>query len=238
MNVVYYLNIVLLQHGIITMTATERRIRGKQELRKKILDSARDLFVARGYDGVTLRGIADAIEYAPGTIYSHFKDKDALIQALCLADFEAFETNFPRATLPADPLDAIREIGKAYIQFALSHPNHYRLMFMNRIPVEPPPEALEKRGDPARDGYALLRQTVQRAIDADRFRHEFRDPDLLAQTLWAGVHGMASLEIAMGVDPWHSWAPIEARVEAMIEAMFYGVVRERAERAQGAGGLP
>mgnify|MGYP001351472630 CR=1 FL=1 len=82
------------------MTASERRTRGKQELRKKILDTARDLFVAHGYDGVTLRGIAAAIEYAPGTIYGYFKDKDALIQALCLTDFEAFETSFPRGTLP------------------------------------------------------------------------------------------------------------------------------------------
>ena len=215
------------------MTVTERRSRDKQERRKKILDTARDLFVAHGYDGVTLRGIAEAIEYAPGTIYGHFKDKDTLIQALCLADFEAFETSFPRAALPADPLEAIREIGTAYIRFALTHPNHYRLMFMTPRPVEPPAEALEKRGDPARDGYALLRQTVQRAIDADAFRDEFRDPDLLAQTLWAGVHGMASLEIAMGRDPWHSWAPIDARADAVIEAMFNGVAQRR---SHGAGG--
>jgi AcrR family transcriptional regulator len=215
------------------VTASERRIRDKRGLQKRILDTARDLFVAHGYDGVTLRGIAESIEYAPGTIYGYFKDKDALIQALCLADFEAFETNFPRGTLPADPLEAIREIGRAYIRFALTHPNHYRLMFMTPRPVEPPAEAIEKLGDPARNGYALLRQTVQRAIDADRFREEFRDPDLLAQTLWAGVHGMASLEIAMGGDPWHSWAPAAARVEAMIEAMFHGLARADARGATG-----
>jgi AcrR family transcriptional regulator len=215
------------------MTTRERRTRDKQELRQRILDTARDLFAAHGYDGVTLRGIAHAIEYAPGTIYSHFKDKDALIQALCMADFEAFETNFPRAALPADPLEAIREIGMAYIRFALTHPNHFRLMFMTRRLVQPPPEALEMQGDPARDGYALLRQTVQRAIDADLFRDQFHDPDLIAQTLWAGVHGMASLEITMGYDPWHSWAPLAARTEAMVDAMFHGLVRER-DQAAGA----
>jgi AcrR family transcriptional regulator len=235
MNIVYYLNNVFVapQHGVVSMTVTERRTRGKQELRKKILDTARDLFVAHGYDGVTLRGIAETIEYAPGTIYSHFKNKDALIQALCLADFEAFETYFPRHALPADPLEAICEIGKAYVRFALTHPNHYRLMFMTPRVVEPPAEALEMQGDPARDAYALLRQTVRCAIDADLFRDEFRDPDLLAQTLWAGVHGMASLEIAIGRDPWLSWAPATARMEAMIDAMFHGLARERDHAAGG-----
>jgi len=216
------------------MSTSERRTREKQGLRKKILETARDLFVAHGYDGVTLRAIAQAIEYAPGTIYSHFKNKDALIQALCMADFEAFETYFPRAALPAEPLEAIRDIGRAYVRFALTHPNHYRLMFMTPRAVAPPAAALEMQGDPARDSYALLKLTVQRAIDADLFRNEYRDPDLLAQTLWAGVHGMASLEISIGSDPWLSWAPAATRMEAMIDAMFHGLARERAQGAADA----
>ncbi len=208
------------------MTSSERRTRNKQELRQKILDTARDLFVAHGYDGVTLRGIAQAIEYAPGTIYSHFKNKEALIQALCLADFEAFETYFPRDALPTGPLEAIREIGKAYVGFALTHPNHYRLMFMTPRAVAPPAAALEMHGDPAHDAYALLLETVQRAIDADLLRDEFGDRDLVAQTLWAGVHGMAALEIAIGSDPWLAWVPAAARMEAMINALFHGLARE------------
>jgi len=126
----------------------------------------------------------------------------------------------------ADPLEAVRAIGTAYIRFALAHPNHYRLMFMTSRPVEPPAGMIETQSDPARSGYALLRQAVQRAIDADLFRDEFRDPDLIVQTLWAGVHGMASLEIAKGGDPWHAWAPADARAKAMIDAMFYGLARE------------
>ena len=217
----------------IGMTASERRTRDKQELRQRILDTARDLFVAHGYDGVTLRGIADAIEYAPGTIYGYFKDKEALIQALCLADWEAFEMSFPRGTQLANPIEAIRGIGTAYIRFALAHPNQYRLMFMTPRPVLPPAEALEKLGDPARDGYALLRQMVQSAIEAKLLRYEFCDPELLSQTLWAGVHGMASLEITEARDSLHAWAPVESRIEAIIESMFYGVVREGARGARG-----
>ncbi len=209
------------------MTASDRRAREKEELRQKILDTARELFVAQGYDGVTLRKIAEAIEYAPGTIYGYFKDKDDLIRALCMADWETFEQSFPRDAMPADPLDAIRALGAAYIRFALVHPNHYRLMFMTTHPVEPPAEALEKRGDPTRDGYAFLRQTGQRAIDAGVVRPEMCDAELLAQTLWAGVHGIASLEIAMGSDPWLEWAPVEARMNAMLDVLIGGIARPR-----------
>jgi len=211
------------------MAIADRRAREKESLRQKILDTARDLFIAHGYEGVTLRKIAEAIEYAPGTIYSYFKDKGELVRALCVADWEAFEQSFPRDARTKDPVGAIRAQGKTYVEFALAHPNQYRLMFMTPRPadlLQLDAETLAKRGDPALDGYALLRQTVQAAIDAGLLREDLRDADLVAQTLWAGVHGMASLEIALGADPWIGWTPIETRREAMLDVLIGGVSRE------------
>ena len=155
------------------MSTASRRARDKESLKQRILDTAREMFVEHGYDGVTLRKIAHAIEYAPGTIYRYFKNKDELIRALCIADFDAFEQSFPRDTAPADPLAAIRAIGAAYIRFALTHPNQYRLMFMTPKPAalhELDDETLAKKGDPARDGYALVRQMAQAAIDSGLLR--------------------------------------------------------------------
>ncbi len=211
------------------MAIADRRAREKESLRQKILDTARDLFVAHGYEGVTLRKIADAIEYAPGTIYSYFKDKGELMYALCLADWEDFEQSYPRGAGSADPLAAIRAQGKGYIRFALAHPNQYRLMFMS--PRPPEMQALEadmsaRRGDPAQDAYALLRKTVEAAIDGGLLREGARDADLVAQTLWAGAHGMASLEITMLNHRWISWAPAEARAEAMIDVLIRGLVAD------------
>jgi AcrR family transcriptional regulator len=211
------------------MSVADRRAREREQLRQKILDTARELFIAHGYEGVTLRKIANAIEYSPGTIYGYFKDKDELMRALCVADFESFERSFPRTLEPADPLDGLRAIGTAYIRFALEHPNQYRLMFMT-----PKPQAMKnldeqtlaKRGDPARDGYALVRHVVQLAIDANLLRARFRDAELVAQTLWAGVHGMASIEIAMGGDPWVQFSPREERINAMLDALMWGFVAE------------
>lgn len=215
------------------MSTAERRAREKESRRRRILDAARELFVAHGYAGVTLRKIAEAIEYAPGTVYSYFRDKDDLVRALCLADFESFEQSIPRREKRADPLAALKAIGGAYIRFALTHPNHYRLMFMTPAPITPDERALEKKGDPARDGYALLLQTVRQAIDERRLRPEYRDAELVAQTLWAGVHGMASLQIAMGHNDWIEWTALERRIDAMLDALVFGLARP-SRRAPGA----
>jgi AcrR family transcriptional regulator len=211
------------------MTTASRRVREKESLKRLILDTARDMFVEHGYYGVTLRKIAHAIDYAPGTIYRYFKDKDELIRALCIADFDAFEQSFPRETAPADPLAAIRAAGAAYIRFALTHPNQYRLMFMTPRPAalhEFDDETLAKKGDPARDSYAMVRQLAQAAIDGGLLRADLQDPDLVAQTLWAGVHGMASLEITMGNDPWLDWGPVQTRIELMLDTLMRGLARE------------
>ena len=69
------------------MGVQERREREKKELKQEILDAARDLFVREGFENVSMRKIAEKIEYSPTAIYLHFKDKEALVHELCLHDF-------------------------------------------------------------------------------------------------------------------------------------------------------
>ena len=85
------------------MGISERRERDRQAVRSKILDAARDLFAAEGYDAVTMRRIAEAIEYSPTTIYLHFKDKDALIRELCRIRLGRFGAGVFRARRRAGP---------------------------------------------------------------------------------------------------------------------------------------
>jgi AcrR family transcriptional regulator len=210
------------------MTTTERRERERQDTRQRILDAARELFASEGYDAVTMRKIADKIEYTPTAIYFHFADKDALVRELCAADFLALAQAFQPIALVADPIERIKRIGSAYVEFALAHPNHYRLMFMTPSPVGE--EELDQygveKGNPAQDAYAFLRQAVVEALTARRFRPELDDPDLICQTLWAGVHGVAALHIALAGDPWVEWRSPERRTAAMLEALFAGLVRK------------
>ena len=145
------------------MGTTERRERERQELRDRILDAARALFAEQGYDAVTMRKIAEKIEYSPTAIYFHFKDKQTLLQELCDTDFGALASEFQKIAGNADPVDRLRLIGRAYVEFAIAYPNHYRLMFMTpgKASLQPEDSRLA-RGNPEEDAYAFLRATVVR----------------------------------------------------------------------------
>src|SRR5580658_6134813 len=144
---------------MLRMGTTERREREKQELRTKILDAAREMFAAEGYEAVTMRKIAERIEYSATAIYAHFKDKNALIRELCETDFIAFAQRFVAFLQVDDPVERLRRAGVAYVDFAIDNPQHYRLMFMTARPTIQD-EDTSGVGDPGRNAYAFLRSTV------------------------------------------------------------------------------
>jgi len=205
----------------------ERRERDKQELRTKILDAARELFVEHGYDAVTMRKVAERIEYTPTTIYLHFEDKDALIRELCQHDFRAFGARFAETLAIADPVSRLRQSGLIYFNFAREHPQHYRLMFMTPVPEASRGNA--KSADPAEDAYGLLLGTVEQALKEGRLRPEHTDAALVAQTIWAASHGVVSLEIAKGNEcGWITWRPLDDRVRLMIAVIIDAFVAPEA----------
>lgn len=169
------------------MTISERRERERTDVRRKILDAARELFMAEGYERVTMRRIAEAIEYSPTTIYHHFEDKDDLVNALCHEEFaELLAVLDPRAQA-GDPVEQIRQIGRAYAAFGLANPNHYRFMFMTPVRFGEGHQVSE----PGQQSFALLRTAVARAIETGAFVKG--DVDTMAQVLWASIHGAVAL---------------------------------------------
>jgi AcrR family transcriptional regulator len=210
------------------MGVKERREREKLELRELILDAARDLFITEGYEGVTMRKVAERIEYSPTSIYLHFADKDELFHELCHEDFARLAEELNVLAEEPDVVERIRQIGLAYIQFGVRYPNHYKLMFMTPHPnVEFNDLDQEVKGNPEKDAYAMLKIQVQQAIDAGHFRDEYRDPDLIAQTLWGAVHGVISLQIAKGSDGWVDWGPLQSRAFMMTDVVLRGLLKEK-----------
>jgi len=208
------------------MGIKERREREKSETRDKILDAARELFVSEGYEGVSMRKVAEKIEYSPTAIYVHFADKKELFSELCREDFAHLQEVMTSSAMPSDPLARLRQIGRNYVEFGRRYPNHYVFMFMTpHPPHEPDEEELEIRGNPEMDAYAMLKLAVQMAIDAGCFREEIRDAELASQTLWAGVHGVISLQIAKCKDPWVQWRPLQERAELMLDVTLRGMLR-------------
>src|SRR6516165_5725081 len=110
--------------------ATPRRERLKQELQEEILAAARELFVKQGYPAVSMRAIAERVGCAPGTLYLYFKDKDSILAAICIETFSKLDKLMEAiANDKSDPVERLRRAGRQYIQFGLSHPEHYFLTF-------------------------------------------------------------------------------------------------------------
>jgi AcrR family transcriptional regulator len=212
------------------MGTQERRTRQRQETRDKILDAAREMFAEEGYDSVTMRAIAERIEYTPTAIYHHFESKQALLTELCECDFAALAQRFVGQAAATDPVERILAVGRAYLRFAEEYPSQYRFMFMTVFPnIE---DSKHRRGDPERDAYAFLRGACQEAIDQGRLRPELTDPDRLAQILWSTVHGLISLRMVKRHDFWVPWSDLRETAEAAMQALLHGILREE-QRASG-----
>lgn len=187
------------------MGSKERREREKHATRQRILDAARELFVEVGYDEVTMRKIADRIEYSPTAIYIHFTDKEALMTELSVCDFRAFTEAFAQIPPNSDPAARLSDLARALVSFATNFSNQYRLLFMTPRPA-PTPEQLAAK--PEVDAYDLLVGAVDDAIrggviDASWEREE------VAQILWGSIHGLVALQLVMPTKGRFEMLPLE-----------------------------
>lgn len=212
------------------MGLKERREREREAVRRKILDAARELFISEGYEAVTMRKIAQAIEYSPTAIYLHFRDKKAVMDAICDADFLKLAVRFRKIAEIGDPMARLRAAGHAYADFAMKHPNHYRLMFMTPHPPHDPEASAIDVGNRDEDAYAFVLWTASAAIAQGRIREELADPDLVAQMVWAAIHGWVSLRMTKCNEVWVDWRPTKRSIEAMVEMTIRGIEKRPAAR--------
>src|SRR5690348_8958348 len=115
------------------MGIKERQERDREAVRRAILDAARELFVTEGFQHVSMRKIADRIEYSPAAIYSYFPSKDDIFFALAAEGFRILaERVFTAVSDVADPCERLRRGLWAFYQFAKSDPEYFALMFLDR----------------------------------------------------------------------------------------------------------
>jgi AcrR family transcriptional regulator len=207
------------------MGSKERRQRERDDVRAKIMNAARELFVSEGIESVSMRKIADAVEYSPTVIYQYFTDKEGLLHEICTEDFANLAQTFQQLAQIEDPLERIGQIGITYGKFGLAYPNHYRLMFMTPLRAAKDETDACHKGNPDEDAYAFLRQAVVQAIEAKKFRQGVDDPDLVSQVLWAAVHGVVSLQVTKASNDWLQWRPFEQRMNLMLDSLFHGMAR-------------
>jgi AcrR family transcriptional regulator len=211
------------------MGVNERRERERLAVRERILDAARDLFAERGYEAVTMREIGKRIEYSATALYGHFADKETLVRELCRKDFAGFAQRFLAAVVDSpDPVESVCRAGLVYLGFAEQFPQHYRLMFMTPLPEAPPAEG--ERDDPRQNAYVFLRQLVHQLLAGNHLRVELTDADLVAQTIWAVVHGAAALELTLDKkEPWLDFRPRRERFAEALRTLTRAMFRDAVE---------
>lgn len=197
--------------------SSARRLQQKAEVRQALLDAASELFLEGGLEGFSLRGVAERVGYSATTVYLYFENKDDLLFAVVMEGFERFGEALQGAyDSVTDAVERIEATGRAYIHFGLTHPAHYRLMFMQRgdfLFRENP-----KNQKPTIDSFGVLVRAVGEALAAGRLVPA--DPLTHAYTLWAGVHGLVAL--ALGV-PTMGATGIEARTDALMATLRGGI---------------
>lgn len=180
------------------MGSTERKAREKEELRNLILTGAMKLFAEKGVANVTIRNIADAVEYSVGTVYVYFKDKNAILHALHSKGFLDLRSRFLVLLNVIDPMERLKASGRVYIQFAQEQPDMYDLMFNTEAPIDYVKECPDDEWDEGKATFGFVRSMVQECMAVGRFAgHE---PEALAFLIWSVVHGMCSLTISSRTD--------------------------------------
>lgn len=122
--------------GHKTLGTRERQERDRQALRQAILDAARELFVADGFERVSMRRIAERIEYSPAAIYSYFPSKDDIYFALAEEGFrllcDGIAIDPAASAADPDPLNTLRRHLRTFYRFSDRYPEHFALMFLDR----------------------------------------------------------------------------------------------------------
>ncbi len=171
------------------MGIAERKELEKQKMRRQILDTAMRLFLEEGFGNITIRRIAEKIEYSPAAIYLYFKDKDEILYTLHSEGFEELYRRQLTTLSIKDPLKRLRKQGEVYVSFALENPEYYDLMFI--MGVKQIKE--KKEWCIGIRSYEFLKENVKECMDAGLFPGA--NTDIATFSLWSYVHGIASLII-------------------------------------------
>ena len=179
------------------MGVKERQEREREAVARAILDAARQLFVVEGYRNVSIRKIAEKIEYSPAAIYGYFPSKDDIF--LALAE-EGFRLLFAHAADPplADPIEDIRSGFMRLYAFSRAHPEYFSLMFLDRS-VPRLSQDWERFGF-VREMKKRIESRIQAAIDAGAFPGGTQ-PEAVFRILMATTHGVATLALCERLAP-------------------------------------
>jgi AcrR family transcriptional regulator len=181
-----------------------RRERERAERHQLIIDAARELAEAEGWEAVTTRRLAEKVEYSQPVLYSHFKGKDAIVRAVAL-DGCGELARVLRKARPSRGESRLRAAAEAYLRFAKERPALYDAMFVQQSDI---PWGTEDVPQELLDAFNELVAAVEPV------RGE-RDLEALTELFWSSLHGIATLMQGGRLRPVHD----EARLDLLLGAL-------------------
>lgn len=199
-----------------------RKPKGDGHLRRgEILQAAERIFIAEGYQGATIRKIADEVGVSSTALYMHFRDKDEILLEICdNAIARLLRSNSEISARPIDAVSRVRLMLDAYMSFALENPNAYQLVFCGHsgLVSEDKQIATEALGDSC---YDVFVGTVREIGATGRLRTG--TVESAAQSMWAACHGLVALLLTK---PAFHWAPTDDLRGVMLDGLLYGLVTD------------
>lgn len=210
--------VIGLEHRSMEPQPSEiRRSRHREEARRAILDATEAILLEDGVELFSIRKLATRCGFTAPTIYHYFRDKDGLIDALLEERFSRLLQRVRRVALGPDQVANMREHARAFLRFGRGNPAFYQLMMRG-------PRAGEERTVRAAEQAREIMAGPLEALLAEG-RLYTDDLEAARQSLWAVLHGVISLQIAI---PSHAWSKNVA--EVALDAMLRGIVRPSAEK--------
>ena len=183
------------------MGIRERHERDREAVRRAILDAARDLFVSEGYHNVSIRKVAERIEYSPAAIYGYFPSKDDIFFALAEEGFRLLGDHRTAGAQPpaaAGPLERVRALFWRLYEFSREHPQYFALMFVDRS--VPRISREYERFAFAREMRQHILGEIQACIDAGVLPATL-NPAVAMRTLTVGLLGVAVMSLSERLAP-------------------------------------
>jgi AcrR family transcriptional regulator len=176
------------------MPTQSRRERAREERRDLILRTARELAESEGWDAVTTRRLAEAVDYSQPVLYGHFKNMNAIADAVAIDGIEELVELLHNArNAAADPESAVLALAETYLQYAYEHPAVYEAIFVRPTDINfasPDSPLLLKAA------FTEIRSAVEPFAGDD-------DPETLTEVFWSALHGQATLNHAQRLRPTH-----------------------------------
>jgi AcrR family transcriptional regulator len=188
------------------------------EINKKelIINAAKELFIEKGIDNVSMRNIAKKINYSPTTLYIYFSNKTDILKKLAEDYFRDYADMYEEIlrNTEVDPLDNLKHYMKVYVERAMTNPGMYKLM--TKLFAES--ESFNLGISNAGRGYEILVELTKRCIDAGEI--SAGQEQMKAQILWINTHGLCSL---LASRPSFHWEKVDELIKLSINTIIKGM---------------